>query len=378
LNRTNIHFQWRSDAHPERFQTGVSLHSHTLHSRETLDFIYRFAAEVGILKAVLQRGERHYRQVHGVEMDLTRAWWTPPLAPRDAWKLEKAQINDQLAMNALVSLTDHDDIDAPMSLQILDECRGLPVSVEWTVPYRGTFFHLGVHNLRRSKARQIMTELAAFTACPKEDQLRDLLAMLADRPETLIVFNHPCWDESRIGAAAHCERATEFITRYGAFVHALELNGMRPWSENRAAAELGRWAGKPLISGGDRHGVEPNALVNLTNATTFAEFVAEVRNEGVSNVLLMSQYREAFSHRIAHNLMDVLRTYEDHGLGWKRWNDRVFYQCDDGVIRSLAELWGERPPAAVGIFVGVLQFASTPRLKQALRFAFSAREEVAL
>jgi hypothetical protein len=54
----------------------------------------------------------------------------------------------------------------------------------------------------------------------------------------------------------------------------------------------------PLISGGDRHGREPNACVNLTNAASFPEFVEEVRNDGWSDVLFMPQYREPSKLRI--------------------------------------------------------------------------------
>ena len=57
-----------------------------------------------------------------------------------------------------------------------------------------------------------------------------------------------------------------------------------------------RWvaqhSGHPLISGGDRHGLEPNAIVNLTNAGSFSEFVAEVREDKISDVLFMNQCRE--------------------------------------------------------------------------------------
>jgi hypothetical protein len=32
-----------------------------------------------------------------------------------------------------------------------------------------------------------------------------------------------------------------------------------------------------IISGGDRHGCEPSAVLNLTNAKTFSEFIDEIR-----------------------------------------------------------------------------------------------------
>ncbi len=34
----------------------------------------------------------------------------------------------------------------------------------------------------------------------------------------------------------------------------------------------------PVISGGDRHGCEPNGVINLTAARTFSEFAQEVRS----------------------------------------------------------------------------------------------------
>ena len=48
----------------------------------------------------------------------------------------------------MVSITDHDDINAPMLLRSLESALGaIPVSVEWTVPFHETSFHIGIHNL---------------------------------------------------------------------------------------------------------------------------------------------------------------------------------------------------------------------------------------
>ena len=153
MKASRFHFQWSPDANPRRFRTGVSLHSHTLHSKESLDFIYWAARESALLRNVIRKGEIRYQAYHGTPLDLRRGWWTPPLAPLDAFKLEAGQIRDIGLEQAIVSLTDHDDIEAPMSLQALDSNRAVPVSVEWTVPFESTFFHLGMHNLPASRAR---------------------------------------------------------------------------------------------------------------------------------------------------------------------------------------------------------------------------------
>jgi hypothetical protein len=373
---SHLHLHWKDASTAARFRTGVSLHSHTLHSRESLDFIYHAAAQAPILSAVIQRGEARYQKLHGTQLDLGRGWWTPPLGAHDAWALEKSQI-EALDQNAIVSLTDHDDIEAPVSLQVLDECRGTPISVEWTVPFGPTFFHLGVHNLPAAQAREIWNEIGSYRDQPCERRLGEMLAMLSRFDQVLVVFNHPLWDEKRIGKAHHRATVHSFLGRFGPWLHALELNGMRPWSENRDVVALSAAVRKPLISGGDRHALEPNALVNMTNSENFDEFAQEIRN-GWSNVFVLRHYREQFTLRIIHNMIDVLRTYEHHANGWRLWSDRVFYLCDDGCSRSLTQLFGERPPAAVKVFVGAMQLAAAPRFRRILRGAFSGVEEVTL
>ena len=85
----------------------------------------------------------------------------------------------------------------------------------------------------------------------------------------LVVFNHPMWDLYLVGKEKHEFLVNEFLQKNGACLHALELNGLRHWDENRAVRRLAEKWNMLLISGGDRHGVEPNANINLTNATTF-------------------------------------------------------------------------------------------------------------
>lgn len=376
MTRSRLRLQWNQTPEGRRFRTGVSLHSHTLYSRESLDFIYRAARHARILAAAMRHGEQCYRERHGTEMDLTRAWWTPPLGPHQAWQLEANQIA-QLDLDALVSLTDHDQIAAGVSLQVLYECRGAPISTEWTVPFGPTFFHLGVHNLAPDLARPSYMAMEAYRRHPREPELGAILAALAAHPETLVVFNHPLWDEKGIGREAHAQAAQDFLRRYAPFLHALELNGLRPWSENRAVIALAELAGKPLISGGDRHVLEPNAVINVSNAGTFAEFAEEIRS-GWSDVLILHHYREPHGLRIVQNMFDVLTTQEEHANGWKLWSDRVFYACDDGVVRSLTDLFSQRTPAAISVFVSVMQFCGAPHVRRLLRGSLLGFQEVGL
>ncbi|HEY2843426.1 MAG TPA: hypothetical protein VGJ09_07250 [Bryobacteraceae bacterium] len=376
MKATRIHLQWEAGFSAESYRAGVSLHSHTLHSRESLDLLYRAAQHSALLRAALRHAETRYRKFSGTDLKLERGWWTPPLAPLDAYNVECNQIRS-LGLNPLVSLTDHDDIEAPMSLQAIDAARKVPISVEWTVPIHSTYLHVGIHNLPPARARAAAQHMQDFTAKPDLAALKEILAGFHANPGTLIVLNHPLWDEKGVGAEAHRKAVLELLGRCGEYIHAVELNGLRPWNENRQAILLGRTWFKPIVSGGDRHALEPNVTLNLTNAECFSGFAAEIRR-GYSSVLITSRYRQEHRMRIAQNVLDVLGTYDDHGLGWREWPDRVFYKLDNGAVQSLAQIWGEHPPASIAAFSACLRLASRTPLRQAIRAVSSRAQVVAL
>ncbi len=217
--------------------------------------------------------------MHGVRVNYAASYWTPPMTPKLAFELESRQI-EKLGLAPMVSITDHDNIKAPMLLRTVPSARQIPVSVEWSAPYGGVqAFHLGVHNLPSARAPEWMATLEEFTANPSDARLTEILRALHDEPNVLVVFNHPLWDLYLIGQEKHEFLVNEFLQKNGAYLHALELNGLRNWDENRAVRRLAEKWNMLLISGGDRHGVEPNANINLTNAASFTEFVHEIRRE---------------------------------------------------------------------------------------------------
>ena len=202
-----------------------------------------------------------------------------------------------------------------------------------------------------------------FTASPSEAAIGPMLEWLGAAPESLVILNHPMWDENHIGEAAHAECVDAFLQTWRPFIHALEFNGLRPWAENQKAAQLAARFGLPIVSGGDRHGREPNACVNLTNASSFAEFASEVRRDKWSDVLLLPQYREGLKMRIIENMCGILEDDPRHAKGWVHWSDRVFYLTDEGVVKSLKELWGKKFPAVVNRFVSLMQLAGHHRVR---------------
>jgi hypothetical protein len=378
MKDSNIRFYWDRKETCLPFKAGVSLHSHTLHSRESLDFIQRATANTPWLGGAIRKQMDKYREEKGRDLDLKRAWWTPPLSPRHAWEVERTQIEEKLDKDALVSLSDHDTIDGCTQLHMLENMRDCPISVEWTIPFRQTFFHVGVHHIPLESANGMMRSMAEFTEAPVERQIASMLEWAGQAPQTLVILNHPMWDENHIGETAHKESVEAFIGICRPFLHAFELNGLRPWKENQKAAQLAERWGVPVISGGDRHGREPNACVNLTNASSFAEFVEEVRRDGWSDVLFMPQYREPLKMRILENMCDILEDDPNHGRGWVRWSDRVFYLTDEGHEKSLSVFWHRKYPGVVNRFVSLMGLVKHRRIRWVLRGALDEEQEFAL
>lgn len=359
-----------------KFDFGISLHGHTHYSRENLGFIERFVEEIPILAALTRDALRRYRERHGKKLDFSRAYWTAPISAQQAYAIEKGQIEKALDLASMVSLTDHDNIEAGMSLHAGDPLH-IPVSLEWTVPFPPSELHVGVHNLPPADARKVMSALSSYTAAPEESKLAGLFEHLDQFPGALLVLNHPLWEMEPIGERAVWGMVRTFLARYGRWVHALEVNGLRPWAENRRVIEMARNLNYPLVSGGDRHGCEPSAMLNLTNAATFAEFVSEVREGGACEIVTMPQYREPLNLRILQVVWDVLR--DDRGLAGeeRRWTERVFFELADGAPKPLSQCWKGEPPE-LRLMMGFTRALEAPPLRAALRLAFAGGERGAL
>jgi hypothetical protein len=379
MANSTISYLWRDRSAPEGFRTGVSLHSHTNQSHETLDFLANVGNQYPLIRPFLARMERRSADNHGLSIDYAAAYWTPPLTPKLAFDLESRQI-EKLNLGSMVSISDHDNINAPMLLRTVPSARQIPVSVEWTVPYGGVqAFHLGIHNLPSARAAEWMETLRKFTANPNPADLGDILVALHEEPNVLVVFNHPMWDLYLAGKDRHEFLVNEFLLKYGVYLHALELNGLRHWDENRAVRRLAEKWNMLLISGGDRHGVEPNANINLTNATNFTEFVHEVKREKKSDVLFMPQYAEPWKHRILQSTLDAIRDYPDFPEGSRTWEERVYHPDSNGVDCPLKDLWPNgSPPPVMRWGIALVRMLGRGPVSGGLRIAWSETHQLRL
>jgi hypothetical protein len=332
--RSHIRFEGIPSPPGERFRTGVSLHSHTLHSQESFDFIRRAGLRVPLIATLIRAAESCYHRRYGKPFALERAWWTPPLSPDEVKRQELSQI-ERLGFSGLVAITDHDDIQAPNELRSAGQ--SVPLALEWSVPFGPTLFHLGVYNFPLHPAPDLFHDMQEYRRLPVLSRLGELLSELARDPATLIVLNHPFWDETGIGQARHEEAVRIFVRMFRPFLHAIELNGLRPADENERVRSFAAALDVTLISGGDRHGLEPNAVLNLTNAADFSEFAREIR-DGWSRLLFLNRYRRPHCLRLARNTIDMFRTYKAHARGWRAWTDRAFYRDESGAVKPLAAI----------------------------------------
>jgi hypothetical protein len=322
----------------------VSLHSHSDCSRETLEFIPRFAKQIPVLASCLERGTALYQRENGRPLEFAEWYWRPPVTPAMVVDSEQQNLEQRLGVPGLVSLTDHDTIEGPLALRA-DGRTDVPVSFEWSVPFGGTVFHLGVHNLPPATSETMTQAMEAYTTEPPRDpsqRLGELLDALGNCPETIVVLNHPYWDLREAGQLQHDSALLTLLRAHHDRMHALELNGYRSWAENRQVLPLAQGFGLPVVGGGDRHGVAPNAIVNLTRTGTLAGFAHELRVERSSQCLVFPEYADPYVARVLQTAVDVLRPHHRHHRGQTTWAERVFINLD-GLEHSVHSLWEREP-----------------------------------
>jgi hypothetical protein len=342
-------------------KVGVSLHCHTRFSKEMLDFLPYYAAAIPVVRNVWERECRRYELREGKAPNFNTGYWEPPLTGNQVFESERGRLAAS-GLDALVSITDHDSIGA--NLEIREEVANsiAPVSMEWTVPFGRAYFHLGIHNLPVDRSDELSRQLLNYTFAegqPDNARLHEIFEMLNALPEVLIVFNHPVWDIEMIGQEEHNVLLKSFVAEHIRWIHALEINGFRPWNENRQTIALAEQCGLPLISGGDRHCLHTNTMVNITDAGSFAEFVDEIRIDRRSSIAVMPEYREPLALRQVSSMAQIMGYYPEFPVGRQRWFDRVYFDAEDGTgLRSLASHWEGKGPAWHRLAIGLISVLS--------------------
>lgn len=360
-------------------KSGVSLHCHTEHSREMLDFVPHYAEKLPIINYFWQREQKRYMEREGKGIDFSTSFWSPPLTAQEVYNLEKSQINDA-GLEALVSLSDHDSIEANLKVNEQTENAKAPISLEWTVPFEYGFFHVGVHNLPENRALELSKNLLDYTFVEENhtnEKLHEVFALLNSIPEILVVLNHPLWDIEIVGKEKHEILLKNFIKEFGRWIHAFEINGFRSWSENKAVIEMAEALGYPIVTGGDRHGCKPNTVINLTNSKTFDEFVEEIRVDKRSEVVLMPEYKQPLHSRQLQSFAEILKHYPEFPEHRRRWFDRVHFDIGDGHgLRPLSVHWNRGGPTWLRWAIWTLGVFGSPKMRPFFAMARNKKDRV--
>ena len=341
-------------------RSAVSLHSHSNCSRETLDFVPVLGSSIPIVSRLLAQSVAGYERKHGRPLDFSDYFWRPPLSAAAVIESERRHLEERLDHPALVSLTDHDTLEGPRRLRA-EGRDDVPLSLEWSVPFEGTVFHLGVHALTAARASEAERAMAGFTNCG-EGEFAEICDWLIESPQTFIVLNHPYWDLPRRGGLQHDSALLAFLRRHRDRVHALELNGYRSWAENRRVLPLAEGFELPVVGGGDRHGLSPNTIVNLTAATSLEEFALELREGRPTNCVIFPEYLQPFNARLVQGTCECVSPVADQDGRLHTWADRVFTTID-GTDTPISEIWTDAPiwlHAVIGLTKWLGSRALTP------------------
>src|ERR1017187_1451196 len=85
-----------------QYRAAVSLHSHTMHSREYLGRLPGYISKIPIASYVIEREIGRLHLYAGRIVDFRQMYWTPPLSPREAFDLEQRQVEEKLGLRGLV------------------------------------------------------------------------------------------------------------------------------------------------------------------------------------------------------------------------------------------------------------------------------------
>jgi predicted metal-dependent phosphoesterase TrpH len=301
-------YQYRACPQPAReFNFAVSPHNHCAHSIENLASINE-VVKLGFMRPFRQILQSAFGLAEIPNLNYADVFYRPPQTAEEVFLVESSNAASFGFNGMHVAITDHDEIAGSVELQCqrpLDAIRN-PLGEELSFRFDDYLFHLGITALPESG---IAATHASLQAAARANRLDDLFEMLR-ASGCLVVFNHPLvpWGKDR-GRKIPAE---EFLARYGWAVHALEYNGMRSQDENDRVLKLAEHVHKPVVGGGDSHLLLASSVLALSQAATFADFAAEVR-EGRAVSLVTPMYWAPLNWKIALRVFYFIAHYREIG-----------------------------------------------------------------
>jgi len=274
--------RFRSCAAPARDLVSlVCLHTHSSFSLENLASLNWVSRQPYMWP--FRRLLQHAFGLDGIQdLDYGQLCYHPPYRPDDIWRMETANAARLGAARLLLAITDHDEVAGGLELrqQYPGHAEQIALGEELSVWHDGALFHLGLSGLPADSLSELHVTLRNLAQAGRLDEVFELLVSVG----CLVVLNHPLigWGGNGPDAAP----AVALLGRYGWAIDALEFNAMRSQAENLGVIALSQQIGKPLVGGGDSHLLLASAALCASRASTYAEFVAEVKSGWTRPIVL--------------------------------------------------------------------------------------------
>ncbi len=266
-------YTYRQCPEPKReFGFAVSLHNHSCHSVEKLAAL-NLVVKMGFMRPLSGVLQSSFGLGGISDLNYAEITYNPPYTPEDVYQMESAAAARWGFDGVHLAITDHDEFAGNLALMRgrTDLNGRIAIAEELSLWYQGHLFHLGLSGLPETEIDQTHSRIQSAARGGRYDELFETLAASG----CLVVLNHPlvAW-----GPGSETIPFTDLLTRYGWAIHALEINGMRRREENDRVLELARQWRKPVVGGGDSHLLVASSIVSLSQAATFKDFIAEVKD----------------------------------------------------------------------------------------------------
>lgn len=266
-------YTYRECPHPDReFSHAVSLHNHSCHSVEKLAALNQ-VIKLGFMRPLKGTLQRSFGLNGVTNLNYAEITFNPPYTPNDVYQMESSAAVLWGFDGVHLTITDHDEFAGSLALlRGRADLKGrVAIGEEVSMWYQSHLFHLGVSGLPENTIDETHARIQSAARGQRHEELFETLAASG----CLVVLNHPlvAW-----APGSDSIPVTDLFSRYGWAIHALEVNGMRRREENDRVLELARHWKKPVVGGGDSHLLVAGSVVSLSQAASFKDFIAEVKD----------------------------------------------------------------------------------------------------
>jgi hypothetical protein len=112
------------------------------------------------------------------------------------------------------------------------------------------------------------------------------------------------------------------------------------------------------------------SAARFSHATSFSEFVDEIRRDRRSHVVILPAYLD-HGLREVDAVSDILGAHPALQPEHRHWSQRVFVTTEDGEVLPLSEAWSGAPPYWMSGFVQMLRIVTAAPARSVVRLALA-------